>query len=71
MLCMKCTKWIHGQCTKWKKVTSALAKGFASRKCEMLLERLNDDVNTVEGFCNLRNAINASGVFETTVVVRT
>ena len=63
---MKCRKWIHGQCTKWKKVTSAMAEDFICKKClktrsEMSVKRLNDDVETVEGFCYFGNAFIASG----------
>ena len=48
VLCMKCRKWIHGQCTKWKKVTSAFVKSFACKRCKMMrnemsVERSNDD----------------------------
>ena len=35
------------------------------------MERLNDDVETVEGFCCLGNALNASGGSEITVVTKT
>ena len=31
---------------------------------ETSVERLNDDVETVEGFCHLGNALNASGSSE-------
>ena len=34
-------------------------------------ERLNDDVETVKGFCFLGNALNARGGFEMTIVART
>ena len=38
---------------------------------ETPVEKLNDDVETVEGFCYPRNALNASGGSEMTVVART
>ena len=37
---------------------------------ETSVERLNDNEETVEGFCCLGNALNASGGFEMTVVAR-
>ena len=40
-------------------------------RIETSLKRLNDDVENVEGFCHLRNAFNASGGSEMTVVART
>ena len=40
-------------------------------KNETSLERLNDDVDTVKGFCCLGNALNASGGFEIIVVTKT
>ena len=44
----KVNRW---RCPKWKKVTSALAEGFVCKRrkmtrCEMSVERLNDDVKT-------------------------
>ena len=67
LLCVNCRKWTHEQCTKWKNVTSVLTQGFVCKRCKMMMrnemsvERLNDDVETVEGFCFLANALNASG----------
>ena len=77
MLCVKCRKWTLARCTKWKRVTSVSAEGFVYKRCKMMtineisVERLNDDAETVEGFCYLGNAFNASGGSEMTVVVRT
>ena len=28
VMCTKCCKWVHGRCTKMKRVTSTLEKGF-------------------------------------------
>ena len=35
MFCVKCIKWTHGRCTKWRKVASLLVEGFAAKdvKC--------------------------------------
>ena len=35
------------------------------------MERSNDDVETVEGFCYLGNALNASDCFEMPIIART
>ena len=68
-LYIECRKRTHGRCTKWKKVTSALAEDFVCKRCkmtrsEMRVVRLNDDVKTVEGFCNFRNALDAGVVLK-------
>ena len=53
-----------------------LSEGFVCERykimarIEMSVERLNDDVDTVEGFCYLGNALNAGGGSEMTVVTR-
>ena len=31
--CTQCMKWIHGRCTKMKKVTCSFARHFVCRKC--------------------------------------
>ena len=56
----QCTKWIHGRCTKMKKVTCSTAYHFVCRRCtdvgdgtEELEEVLCDEVETVKGFCYL------------------
>ena len=40
-------------------------------RIETSVQKLKDDVENVEGFCHLRNALNASGGSEMTVVART
>ena len=51
--------------------------GRFCKRCKMMtrnetfLERLNDDLETVEGFCYLGNAFNASGDSEMIVIART
>ena len=66
--CTQCMKWIHGRCTKMKKVTCSSARDFVCRRCtdvgdgtEEPVEVLCDEVETVKGFCYLRNRLNASG----------
>ena len=46
-----------------------MAEGYVRKKCKMMtrnetsVERINDE-ETVEGFCYLENALNASGVLK-------
>ena len=61
--CTQCTKWIHGRCTKMKKVTCSSARHFVCGRCtdvgdgaEEPVEVLCDEVETVKGFCYLENA---------------
>ena len=73
----QCMKWIHGRCTKMKKVTCSSARHFVCRRCidvgdgtEEPVEILCDEVETVKGFCNLGDKLNASGGCETAVTSR-
>ena len=75
--CTQCTRWIHGRCTKMKKVTSSFARHFVCRRCtdvgdgtEEPVEILYDKVETVKGFCYLGDKLNASGGCETAVTSR-
>ena len=75
--CTHCMKWIHGRCTKMKKVTRSSARDFVCRRCtdvgddtEEPVEVLCDEVETVKGFCHLRDRLNASGGCETAVTSR-
>ena len=36
--CAKCGKWVHGRCTKIKRVTSTLGKGFVCKLCVDTME---------------------------------
>ena len=36
--CAKCGKWVHGRCTKIKRVTSTLAKDFVCKLCVDTME---------------------------------
>ena len=59
----QCMKWIHGRCTKMKKVTCSSAKDFVCRRCTDVgepVEVLCDEVETVKGFCYLGDRLNAS-----------
>ena len=75
--CTQCTKWIHGRCTKMKKVTCSSARYFVCRRCtdvgdgtEEPVEVLCDEVETVKGFCYLGDKLNASGGCEPVVTSR-
>ena len=75
--CTQCMKWIHGRCTKMKKVTCSSARDFVRRRCtdvgdgtEKPVEVLCDEVGTVKGFCYLGDRLNASGGCETAATSR-
>ena len=74
---IQCMKWIHGRCTKMKKVTCSFARDFVCRRCtdvgdgmEEPVQVLCDEVETVKRFCYLGDRLNASGGCETTVTLR-
>ena len=77
---VKCTKygqWIHGRCTKMKRVTSSLMTQFVCKKCQVtmkgseeLVEELCKEVKTVDEFCYLGDMLNASGGSEVAVTAR-
>ena len=78
LLCIKCMKWIHGRCTKMRRVTSSSAKHFVCAQCLKVKEacqksigKLCDEVETVKGFCYLGDRLNASGGCEMAVTART
>ena len=78
VLCIKCGNWVHGKCAKIKRATRAgLAKHFVCLKCKGimegtmdLIEKLCDEVETVNGFCYLGERLNASGDCEVAVTAR-
>ena len=60
-----------------KRVTSSLAKHFVCARCKNVMERaeepvgnLSDRIETVNGFCYLRDRLNASGGCEAAVTAR-
>ena len=79
MLCTKCEQWIHGRCSKLKKVTPSAARFFVCNKCEKVTNGVGevqqkvmcDEVETVKGFCYLGNRLNANGGCEAVVTART
>ena len=77
VLCIKCGNWVHGRCAKIKRATARLAMHFIRSKCKGiiegtvdLIEKLCDEVQTVNGFCYLGNRLNASGGCEAAVTAR-
>ena len=77
VLCVKCTKWIHGRCAKVKRVTLGLAKDFVCGRCKTQadgfkhsVEEFCEEVETVRGFCYLRDRVNAGGGCEAAVTAR-
>ena len=77
MLCTKCGSWVHGKCAKIKKVTARLAMYFVCSKCKGIMEgtmdsieKLCDEVETVNGFCYLGDRLNASGGCKAAVTAR-
>ena len=79
VMCTKCGKWVRGRCTKIKKVTSTLAKGFACELCvdtmEVIVKRYEeisffDQVDFVKSFCYLEDRLNAGGGSDAAVTAR-
>ena len=77
VLCTKCGNWVHGRCAKIKRVTARLAMHFDYSKCKGIMEgtmnsieKLCDEVETVNGFCYLGDRLNASGGCEAAVTAR-
>ena len=75
--CNNCGKWIHGQCTKMKRITPSQARLFVCVKCELRLEEkvepreeLCNEVETVNGFCYLGDRVSANGGCEAAVTAR-
>ena len=60
VLCTKCGSWVHGRCAKIKRATARLATHFVCLKCKGIMEgtmdsieKLGNEVETVNGFCYL------------------
>ena len=77
LLCVKCRKWIHGRCTKVKRVTLMLGRDFVCGTCKKQADRFMDsveelceEVETVRGFCYLEDRVNAGGGCEAAVTAR-
>ena len=77
VLCTKCGSWVHGKCAKIKRVTARLAMHFVCSKCKGIMEgtmdsieKLCNEVETVNGFSYLGNRLNASGGCEAAATAR-
>ena len=77
VLCTNCGSWVHGKCAKIKRVTARLAMHFVCSKCKGIMEgtidsieKLCDEVETVNVFCYLVDRLNASGGCEASVTAR-
>lgn len=75
--CQKCGKWIHGRCTKMKRVTQSLAKDFVCGRCEKGVggvveqeEKLCDEVESVKEFTYLGDKVSVGGGCEAAVTAR-
>ena len=73
----KCGNWVHGKCAKIKRGIARLAMHFLCSKCKGIMEgmmnsieKLCDEVETVNGFCYLVDRLNASGGCEAAVTAR-
>ena len=73
----KCGNWVHGKCAKIKRVTAGLAMRFVCSKYKEIMEgrvdsieKLCDEVETVNGFCYLGDRLNANGGCEAAVTAR-
>ena len=75
VLCTKCDQWIHGKCSKLKKVTLIAAKFFVSSKCEkakngpeeVQQEIMCNEMEVVKRFCCLGDRLDASEECEAAV----
>ena len=78
MLGTKCDQWIHGRCSKLKKVTPSVARFFVCNRCnkatnvagEVQQKVMYDEVETRKVFCYLDDRLNASAKCEAAVTVR-
>ena len=77
VLCVRCGKWIHGRCTKMKRVTPRLGRDFVCGKCERgvggmveQVEKLCEEVETVKEFSYLGDRVDVSGGCEAAVTAR-
>ena len=74
MLFTKCENWIHGRCAKIKRVTVRLEMCFFCWRCRKtmegtvdLIEKLCNEVETVNGFYHMEDRLNSSGGCEAAV----
>ena len=80
VLWTKCGNSVHGKCAKIKRATARLAMHFVRSKCtkimeemvDLIIKKLCNEVEIVNGFCYLGDRLNASGGCEAaaTAIVR-
>ena len=74
LLCTKCGNWIHGRYAKTEesycKVGSTLSSRCGHKVLMDLIEKLCNNVETVNGFCYLEDRLNFSGGFEEAVTAK-
>ena len=77
VLCTKCKNWVHGRFSQIKRVTARLAMHFVCAKCRRMMdgtvdsiEKLCDEVETVNRFCYLEGRLNSNGGCEAAVTAR-
>ena len=76
VLCVKCRIWIHGKCTKVKRVTPSLGENFVCGRYKKQIDGLVEsvelckEVEMVRSFCYLGDRVNASGGCEAAVTAR-
>ena len=77
VLFTKCENWVHGRCAKIKRVTARLAMHFVCLKFKEIMkgtvdsmEKLCDEVETVNGFCYLGDRLNSTDGCEAAVTAR-
>ena len=72
--------WVHGRCTKIKKVSSTLANGFVREECVEAIKRIgesdeevsfDDQVELVKNLRHFGDSLNASNGSEAAVTTRT
>ena len=74
----KCDQWIHGRCSKLRKITASAARFLVCSKrekvtngAEVQQEVMCDEVQTVMGLCYLNDRLNASRGCEAAVIAKT
>ena len=77
VLCTKCENWANGRCAKIKRARATWAMHFVCLKCKGIMkgmvysiEKLCEEVETVNRFCYLGDRLNAGGGCEAAVTVR-
>ena len=77
VLCTKCENWVCCRCAKIKRVAARLAMYCVCSKCTQIMEetvdsieKLCDEVETVNEFCYLGDRLNSSSGYKAAVTAR-